>query len=155
MVELGNGRFGCWVKKFGCDLIERQWGDIEGVWSSALKNVTRLQRERSRRNSNCKVVGWELGEMGGTVVEMGRKGQMWDVLKDRLREFEQMLDVDSDMEAEMMPASGFCINAFWTGSPTFSFCTGTTNYVDSCGWCHCQDQGHEEGELTGKDWLRC
>lgn len=30
MVELGNGRFECRVKKFGRDLIERQWEDIEG-----------------------------------------------------------------------------------------------------------------------------
>lgn len=28
-----------------------------------------------------------------------------------------MLDVDSDMEAEMVPASGFCINAFLNWEP--------------------------------------
>lgn len=60
------------------------------------------------------------------------------------------------MEAEKMSASGVCIlKLFLTGSPTFSFCTGATNCVDSSGWCHCQDQGHEEEELTGKDRLIC
>lgn len=38
-----------------------------------------------------------------------------------------MLGVESDMEAEMMPASGVCIKTFELGAPHF-------HPVDSCGW---------------------
>lgn len=30
---------------------------------------------------------WETGEIWGTAVEMGMKGQMWDISKDRLWEW--------------------------------------------------------------------
>lgn len=78
-----------------------------GRYWGFLKDVSGLHKERSRRNASYEVLGWKPGEIWGAAAQMGRKGQVWDISEDRMRELQQMMIVDSDIE--IMPMSGDCV----------------------------------------------